>query len=272
MRAMLGGKTLALGRYVLGFGVLALGAVNLAWGDFDAAAPVPANFPGRTALVYIAAVFLIAVGAALMWRRLAAWAGAAIAIYFGVIIVVLLDGPTIVAHLTAFDSYNGTAEQLAIAMGGLIVFAMNAKIDDVRAARIVRVCQIVFGVCALVFGAAHFVYMNLTAPLVPKWLPPDQVFWGYATGIFHIAAGVALITGIQARVASILLTIMYAAFTPLVHVPILLAGHTTHFNWSENAENIALTGVAWVIADSLARFPSGSLSSLRGFWMRSRTR
>jgi uncharacterized membrane protein len=251
MRAVLGWRTLALGRYVLGLGVLTLGAVNLAWGDFDAAAPVPANVPGRAALVYIAAVFLMTVGAAVMWRRFAAWAGAAIAIYFGLIIVVLLDGQAIVAHVAAFDSYNGTAEQLAIAMGGLIVWAMSAQI---AAARVIRVAQIVFGICAIVFGLAHFIYMNLTAPLVPSWLAPNQMFWGYATGVFHIAAGVALITGVQARAAAILLTIMYAAFTPLVHVPILLAGHTTHFNWSENAENIALTGVAWTIADSLARF------------------
>jgi uncharacterized membrane protein len=268
---MASGKTLALGRYVLGLGVLALGAVNLFWRDFDLGQPVPDAFPGRAMLVYVSAIFLIAAGAALMWRRLAAWAGAALAFYFGIIVVVIMTGPSILAHITAFDSYNGTAEQLAIAMGALVIYAMNAKIDDVRAARIIRVSQIVFGICAIVFGAAHFVYMNLTAPLVPKWLPPNQLFWGYATGIFHIAAGVALITGLQARLAAILLTIMYAAFTPLVHVPILLAGHTTHFNWSENAENIVLTGVAWVIADSLALFPLGTAFPFRIPRMRSRS-
>jgi uncharacterized membrane protein YphA (DoxX/SURF4 family) len=95
--------------------------------------------------------------------------------------------------------------------------------------------------------------MNLTAPLVPKWLPPTQEFWGYATGVFHIAAGVAILTGVQARLAAILLTVMYASFTPLVHVPTLLADPSSHFFWTENAVNLALTGVAWVVADSLAR-------------------
>ena len=94
--------------------------------------------------------------------------------------------------------------------------------------------------------------MNLTAPLVPTWLPPSQEFWGYATGFAHIAAGVAIFTGVQARLAAILLTVMYASFTPLVHVPMLLANPHSHFIWSENAINIVLTGIAWIVAE-LAR-------------------
>jgi uncharacterized membrane protein YphA (DoxX/SURF4 family) len=100
--------------------------------------------------------------------------------------------------------------------------------------------------------------MNLTAPLVPNWLPPSQIFWGYATGIFHIAAGVAILTGVQARLAAVLLTVMFAAFTPLVHVPALLADASSAFNWTENALNLALIGTAWVVADSLNR-PTASL-------------
>jgi uncharacterized membrane protein YphA (DoxX/SURF4 family) len=108
-------------------------------------------------------------------------------------------------------------------------------------------------VCALIFGGAHFVYMNLTAPLVPKWLPPTPEFWGYATGVAHIAAGIAILTGVQARLAAILLTAMFAAFTPLVHIRMLLADPSNHWIWNENAVNLALTGAAWVVADSLAR-------------------
>jgi hypothetical protein len=47
--------------------------------------------------------------------------------------------------------------------------------------------------------------------------------------------------------------VMYASFTPLVHVPLLLAHPASRFIWSENALNIALIGVAWVVADSLTR-------------------
>ena len=63
----------------------------------------------------------------------------------------------------------------------------------------------------------------------------------------------AILSGVQARLAAILLTVMYAAFTPLVHLPLLLAAPGVYFNWTENALNLALVGAAWVVADSLSR-------------------
>jgi len=242
---------IAFGRWVYGLGVLALGLVALAWGDFDPGQPVAKGFPDRAALAYAAAALMIVAGAATLWRRTAAWAAGTLTVYYALIVVVLMNGRVMLAHPGEYGAYSGAAEQLAIAAAGLIVYAASARIDAALAARLTRLGQLAFGVCALLFGGAHFVYMNLTAPLVPGWLPPSQEFWGYATGVAHIAAGVAILTGVQARLAAILLTVMYASFTPLVHLPILLAGPSSHFNWSENALNLALTGVAWVVADSL---------------------
>lgn len=245
-------STLALGWRVFGLGILALGLVCLGFGDFDPGQPVPKWFPERTVLAYAIAVFMIVAGAAIEWRRTTAWAAAALTAYYALIVVLLMDGRGVLAHYAEFGGYSNVAEQLAIAAGALIVYAANAEIDAGRAARLTRIGQIVFGICALLFGGAHFFYMNLTAPLVPKWLPPSQVFWGYATGVAHIAAGLAILSGVQARLAAILLTVMYASFTPLVHLPMLAASPASHFIWSENALNLALTGAAWVVADSLA--------------------
>jgi uncharacterized membrane protein YphA (DoxX/SURF4 family) len=178
---------------------------------------------------------------------------AALTAYYAFVVVILMGGRVVLAHYAEFGAYSGVAEQLAIAAGGLIVYATNAKIDAALVVRLTRVGQLAFGVCALLFGGAHFFYMNLTAPMVPKWLPPTQEFWGYATGVAHIAAGVAILTGVQARLAAILLTVMFASFTPLVHVPMLLANPSSYMNWTENALNLALMGAAWVVADSLAR-------------------
>jgi hypothetical protein len=61
------------------------------------------------------------------------------------------------------------------------------------------------------------------------------------------------LTGVQARLAAILLTAMFASFTVLAHVPMLLANPSSHWIWAENALNLAVIGVAWVVADSLAR-------------------
>ena len=237
-----------------GLGVMALGLVCLVWGDFDAGQPVPKTFPDRIILAYAVAVFMVIAGAAIQWRRTTTWAAAALTAYYVLIVVILMNGRIVLAHPAEYGAYSGAAEQLAIAAGGLIVYASSARMDSATAVRLVRSGQIVFGICAILFGGAHFFYMNLTVPLVPKWLPPNQVFWAYATGIAQIAAGLAMLSGVQARLAAILLTIMYASFTPLVHLPMLLADPSKFFTWSENALNLALTGVAWVVADSRGRY------------------
>jgi uncharacterized membrane protein len=245
--------TKAFGWRVYGLGVIALGAVCLAFGDFHPGQPVPKEFPGRTALAYAAAAFMLVAGAAVEWRRTLPSAAAAITAYWALVVVILMNGRVWLAHYAEFLPYESIGIQLAITAGGLIVYANSAKIDTALAARLTRVGQLAFGICLLIFGAAHFVYMNFTAPLVPKWLPPTQEFWGYATGVAHIAAGVAILTGVQARLAAILLTIMFVSFNVLVHVPMVLATPADHWIWNENAVNLALIGAAWVVADSLAR-------------------
>lgn len=251
-----------IGWRVYGLGVMAMAMLCLVWGTFDPGQPVPKDFPDRTVLVYAAGAFMLVAGAAVEWRRTAAWGATALAGYYALIVVVLMKGRIVLAHYAVYGTYEDIAEQFAIASGGLIVFAACAGIDAALAARLTRLGQVVFGVCALVFGGAHFAYMNLTAPLVPKWLPPSQEFWAYATGLGHIAAGLAILTGVRARLAAILLTAMYASFTLLVHGPMLVADPASHWIWSENAVNLALIGVAWVVADSLApsRRSTGSAS------------
>ena len=245
--------TMAFGWRVYGLGVMAVGLACLAFGDFDPGQPVPKNFPARTALAYAAGAFMVVAAAAVEWRRTAAWGAAALTVYYALFVVILMNGRLLLTHYAVYVTYENIAEQLAIAAGGLIVYATTAKIDAALAARLTRLGRLAFGVCALIFGGAHFVYMNLTAPLVPKWLPPTQEFWGYATGVGFVAAGVAILTGVQARLAAILLTAMLASFALLVHEPMLLADHSSHWNWTESAVNLAVIGAAWVVADSLAR-------------------
>jgi len=245
----------SVGWRVYGLGVIALAVVCLALGDFLPGQPVPKNFPDRTALAYAVGTFMLVAGAAIEWRRTAAWGAAALTAYYTLVVVILMDGRVVLRHYREFIAYSSGAEQLAIAAGGLIVYAGSARIAAALAARLTRLGQLAFGVCALLFGGAHFFYMNLTAPLVPKWLPPTQEFWGYATGVGFIAAGVAILTGLQARLAAILLTVMFVCFALLVHARMLAADPSNRWIWSENAVNLAVMGAAWVVADSLTPVP-----------------
>jgi len=245
-------KTMACGWRVYGLGVMAVGMASLAFGDFDPGQPMPEHFPARTALAYAAGAFMVVTAAAVEWRRIAVWGAAALTVYYTLFVVILMNGRLLLTDYAVYVTYENIAMQLAIAAGGLIIYATTAKIDAAVATRLTRLGRLAFGVCALVFGGAHFVYMNNTASLVPKWLPPTQEFWGYATGVCFVAAGLAILTGVQARLAAILLTAMLASFGLLANGPMLLADHGSHWNWTESAVNLAVVGAAWVVADSLA--------------------
>jgi uncharacterized membrane protein len=249
-------KTMAFGWRVYGLGVMAIGMACLAFGDFDPGQPVPEAFPARIALAYATGAFMVVAAAAVVWRRTAAWGAAALAVYYTLFVVILMNGRLLLTDYAVFVTYENIAMQLSIAAGGLIIYATTARIDAALAARLRRVGQLTFGVCALIFGGAHFVYMKNTASMVPKWLPPTQEFWGYATGVCFVAAGIAILTGVRARLAAILMTTMLVSFGVLANGRILLADHSSHWNWTESAVNLAVVGAAWVLADSLAR-PSG---------------
>ena len=237
-----------LGYRVYGLGAIALGLVGLAFGDFASVwQPVPAGLPGRTEIAYaVAALFLFA-GLAASWRGTAK-AGAALLATLFTLCVVLLHVPRIVAHPGVFVTWSGAAEQLALVAAGLMLLAGTGR---ARSAGLSRIGQTLFGICLLVFGAAHFVYLAETAAMVPKYLPPGQRAWAVATGIAHIAAGLAILSGILARLAAVLATVMFAAFSLLVHIPALIADPHSHLLWAANAINLALIGAAWVVADGV---------------------
>ncbi|HTZ71066.1 MAG TPA: DoxX family membrane protein [Acetobacteraceae bacterium] len=232
---------------------MALGVVCLASRNFILSQLLPDNFSHRIALAYVGAAFTLVAGAAIEWRRAMPWAAAALTVFYALIVLIAIDVHFMFVNYAEYGTYSNVAEELAITAAALILAAGSLKIAAAWAQRLTRLGQVIFGVCAVLFGGAHFFYVNLTVPLVPKFLPPSQEFWAYATGIFHIAGGIAIITGVRARLAAILLTAMYASFTPLVHLPLLFGSPTNHFYWSENAINLALTGAAWVVADSLRR-------------------
>ena len=104
----------------------------------------------------------------------------------------------------------------------------------------------------IAFGLSHFVYLNLTAPLVPRWLPAP-VFWAYFTGGAFLAAGAGVLTGVYARLAAALATVQIGLFTLLIWVPLVLAGNISPGQWGELVVSWTITAGSWVVADSYSR-------------------
>jgi uncharacterized membrane protein YphA (DoxX/SURF4 family) len=244
---------ITIGRRVYGLGAILIGVTGLILDDFAALGlPGAASLPAHQALAYACAALMIAAGAAINLPRTAPAAALVLAGYFALWLVGL-NLTHAAARPMEWVSWEDVAERTAMVLGGLLACALTPGAQAARAAVIARIAPRLFGVCAVVFGVSEFVYAKFTASLVPTWLPPSQLFWTYATGAAHIAAGLAIASGIKARWAAVALTAMYLVFQLIVHLPRVIAGPSHAGAWSENGVNLLLCGAAWCLADALGR-------------------
>jgi uncharacterized membrane protein YphA (DoxX/SURF4 family) len=242
------------GRLVYGLGAVALGLVGLVWGDFATVwqpiQALPFAVPHRMALAYIVAACLLSAGVAIQWRRSAPAGLLVLAILY--FIFALLWLPRVVGYPQLFGTWGGLLEEFALVAAALVVYASLLPHDSASSVSTARLGRLSFGVCVLSFGLGHFFAMPETAAMVPGWIPPGRQFWAVATGVAHLLAGVAILTGVLDVLGSRLLTVMLATFGALVWAPALFAEPREHMVWAGNAINLALTGAAWVVADSIA--------------------
>jgi len=241
---------LHLGRHVFGIAAIAFGVIALVWGDFNAPwqqVRVLGEIPHREILVYIAAAIFLFGGAAIQWSKTARAGSLALgAIY---LFFALMWVPIIATEPKVYDRYGNFFEQFSLVSGALIVYATFAHSDLKSAARLARIGYFCFAVCVVSFTLEQLFYLSGTASFVPKWIPPGQMFWAIATTIFFALATIALFTGRLALVASRLLTAMLIGFALLVWLPAPFADPHKLISWAGNAQNLAITGAAWFVAD-----------------------
>ncbi len=225
-------------------GALLLGAVGICFHDFALQwQPVPAGLAMRTPLAYASGLLLMVGGAAILTRRGERGGALLLAAFYGVW-VVFLHGPLAFANPGALYRWNGVAEIAFLVAGGIALFATGAR--GMRGT-LTTIARLLAGACAVSFGSTHLVYLKETAAFVPAWIPPNQTFWAVATGVGYIAAGIALLTRLQLRLAAPLLAAMMASFVLLVHIPRVVASPGVHAEWIMVAIASALTGAAWLI-------------------------
>lgn len=247
-----------MGIHVYGLAALAFGAIGLVSGDFAAVwQPVPAEFPARTALAYVTASVLLACGAGIQRRQTARWCLPLVALAYAFPAFFWLRRVVWYPHI--IGTWLGFAEQLALILAAGVAFAGLAP-SSPWSAPLGRAMRVLFGLCAMTFGLAHVLSLPETVRMVPAWLPPSQTFWAIATGVFHFAAGLAIATGVQARLASRLLTAMILGFGALVWAPSLAANPASHLVWCGNAINLAVAGAAWIMTDATLT-PSAKVSA-----------
>jgi len=226
-----------LGRHVFGLAALAFGVITLAWHDSHQ----------LRYIVYAASAALIFGGAAIQFPRTAKTGAAVLSAAY--LVFTLLCVPGIVAGPRIYNSWGNFFEQFSLVTGAAIVSARLSSAWSGEALN--RIGRILLSICTASFTLEQAFYLRATAGLVPKWLPPNQMFWAVTTTVLFALAAVALLTNRMALLATRLLTLMLVSFGLLVWVPLVLSDPRSHTNWSENAETFAIAGATWVLADLL---------------------
>ena len=107
---------------------------------------------------------------------------------------------------------------------------MRSGITGNARPNVLLVARVLAGASAIVFGFAHFNYIDFTASMVPGWIP-YKTFWAWATGAGHLAAGLALVSGFKARLAAGCEAAMMGSFVVLLHLPRVIAAPDSHVEW-----------------------------------------
>jgi uncharacterized membrane protein len=235
--------------------LIALGIQGLLKGEFTAVwQPVPKGIPAREALAYLCAVVSLVSGIGLLVARAAPHAARALFVFL-LLWTFVWRAPDIVRAPGVFVSWDGCAETLVMVAGAWVLYARFAAAWDKRRLGFAtgdkgaRIARVLYALAMIPFGLAHFIYVKETAALVPNWLPA-HIGLAYATGVAFIAAGLAVLTGMFARLGAALSAVQIGMFTVLVWIPIIAAGSKDPFHWSELWLSSALTAGAWVVADS----------------------
>jgi len=222
----------SLGRYVYGITAIGFGICGLVWHDG----------PYHGTLGYIVAIINILGGAAVLWPR-TLQTGALVlgCLYF---VFALLDVPLIIRHPLVYNNFGNFFEpSFAMVSGAAILYSP----------KFAKLGYYAFGLCVVSFGLEQLFYLAPTASLVPKWIPPGQMFWAIATTAAFFLAAIALLTGYKALLAARLNAAMLGGFGLLVWVPALFADPHTLSNWTESLETLAMAACAWIVADYLAQ-------------------
>jgi uncharacterized membrane protein len=253
-------RIVSLGHAVFAITMITLGILGMIKSDLIPIwTGVPKSLPGREVLPYLCAFISLITGIGLLWQRTALISSRVLLIYFLVWMLLfrvshIFFAPTAVVYWWAC----GESAVMGSAAWVLYVWFAGDRIEKrfrfATGDKGLRIARALYGFGMIPFGIAHITYLKETVVLVPGWLP-WHVFWAYCTGCAFIAAGIAILIGVYARLAATLSALQLCLFTLLVWIPIVFAGRANAFQMSEFIDSCTLTAAAWVVAESYRGMP-----------------
>jgi uncharacterized membrane protein YphA (DoxX/SURF4 family)/uncharacterized membrane protein len=106
------------------------------------------------------------------------------------------------------------------------------------------------------FGTEHFTLTKVIASFVPAWIP-WHLFWAYFVGACFIAAGLSMVTRIQARVSASLVALTFFLFVVLMDTPVWAHHLGDRFALTFVLRELSFSGGALALAASLTEEKRG---------------
>jgi uncharacterized membrane protein len=249
----------SVGHAVFAATMVAVGILGLIKGDLTAVwQPVPKGLSASEVPAYSCAFISVACGMGLLWHRTGALAARVLLAYL-LLWLLVFRVPRLLHGLTV-DPYWSLCQTGVILGATWVLYAWLAAdwdrqhLNFATGERGVFLARAIYGMAIIPFGLAHFQYVENTASLVPGWLPAHAAF-AYFTGAAFIAAGMAVLIGVCARLAAALSALQMGLFLLLVWVPAAATRSLDGFQWGEVLVTWVLTAAAWVVADSYRGIP-----------------
>jgi hypothetical protein len=242
-------KTASYGRIVLGASAVLFGVIALIWRDADTWQNLRHiwSLPFGAVIGACLMAAQVAGGIGMLYPRTARSASVVLCVVY--LCFSLACVPEIIAAENIYDKFGGSFFLFFSLLCGAIALYAATEANAALAAVFGRVVRIGLGICAISFTLGQALLLRDTARLVPKWIPPGQIFWAILTTVAFALAAIAILFNRQARLAMRMLTLMLALFAVLVWLPHLIAHPQAHFNWSECALTFLTAGAAWTVAD-----------------------
>jgi hypothetical protein len=246
-------STLNLGRTLFAVAIAAFGLQYILFvAGHKGPVSGPPWYPVTATGASLAAIALLAIAVALFVGNVARLA--AVLLDAGLSLRILFFHlPLLIAHPHNPDPWTTTFEVLSIAGGAAVLAGLlpAGPATQPRWSRIVALNATIGVFCIalslIVFAVQHFMYAPFVAALIPAWIP-ERLFFAYFTGASFVAAALAITTKVMARLASLLLGVMFLIWVIILHIPRVAAAPQSGSEVTSLFVALAMSGIGFILA------------------------
>lgn len=246
-----------IGRAFLAVAMFGFGVLYLLFGNFVGGLMLAQVWtPGLPPFAYAFGIVLVAAGILMVVPNIAARAALCIGVIFVAGVFLFNFG-----HVDTLFADGGARtralEPLAIG-AACLVLAAALRGNWSGSGALDRTGRFLFASSLCIFGFQHFESFAFIASLIPSWIPLHPAFV-FITGTGFIAAGIAIGTGILARLGAGFLGVMFFLWVLVLHGPLVATHIANGFQWGSLFVAMAMCGSGWIIASTPLRSESANV-------------